>query len=242
MVRHQFVTLPSQNKIKKGQRKSSFCSYFMAEWGIQPFCPKCRDDLKGDDPCAISADCTICSSFSDEQKRKVTNRNRYKSKKNQNSAVLLDSGGIDGSIDDSLSDEDDAPISSQVPISQKSRSLEDKLDRFFNEFANLSQRLQNLEQKDFETAGSRISSGRDSVHVARQPVAKSKAQLPSASSGVPGRLERRSATMARAEFEQQSSSGQVSDESREESRKRSFSQSSEEPDPDLEQGEIRSKD
>ena len=51
-----------------------------------------------------------------------------------------------------------------------------KLDIFFNEFANLSQRFQNLEQKDFETAGSRISSSRDSVHVARQPVAKSKAQ------------------------------------------------------------------
>ena len=44
--------------------------------------------------------------------------------------------------------------------------------------------------------------------------------------------------MTRAEFEQQSSSGQCSDESG----KESFSQSSEEPDPDLEQDEIHSKE
>ena len=131
------------------------------------------------------------------------------------------------------------------PASQKSRSLEDKFDRFFSEFANLSQRIQSLEQKDSETVSSRTSSGRDSVHVARQPVVKSKPQLSSsASAGSSGRLERRSAMVTRAEFEQQCSSGQFSDESGglSSSRKRSYSQSSEEPDPDLEQGEIRSKE
>ena len=72
---------------------------------------------------------------------------------------------------------------------------------------------------------------------------KSKAQPPfSASSGSPGHLERRLATVIRAKFEQQSSSGQFSNESGKESRKRSFSQSSEVPDPDLEQGEIRPKE
>ena len=71
--------------------------------------------MKGNDPCANSSDCAICSSFSDEQKRKITKRNRYKSKKNQNSAVLLDNGGKDGSVDDSLLDKDDASVSSQVP-------------------------------------------------------------------------------------------------------------------------------
>ena len=119
------------------------------------------------------------------------------------------------------------------------------MDRFFNEFASFSQRLQNLEQKDSKTAGSRTSSCRDSVHVARQPMAKSRYQPPSSgSSGPPGRLERRSTTMTRAEFEQQSCSGQFIDESGvlPASWKRSFSQSSEEPDPDLEQGEIRSKE
>ena len=43
----------------------------------------------------------------------------------------------------------------------------------------LSQRLQNLEQKDSESTGSRISSNRDSVHVSRQPVVKAKTQPPS---------------------------------------------------------------
>ena len=107
--------------------------------------PKCRDDLKHDDLCANSLDCTICFLFSDEQKTKITNRNRYKSKNNQNSAVLLDNCSKDGIIvDDSLLDEDEISVSSQVPLSQKSRSLKDKLDRFFNEFAKFSQRLQNL--------------------------------------------------------------------------------------------------
>ena len=129
---------------------------------------------------------------------------------------------------------------------KKSRSLEveDKLDRFFSEFANLSQRIQNLEQKDSETASSRTSSGRDSVHVARQPVVKTKPQpSSSASSSSSSRLERRSATITRAEAEQQSSSVLASDESGFNlDSKRSFSQSSEDPDPDLEQGEIRSRD
>ena len=169
-----------------------------------------------------------------------------KARKNQNSSAFVDNGGKEGSIDDSLLDEDDSLVSvSFIAPAQKSRSLEDKLDRFFSEFANLSQRIQNLEQKDSETAGSRTSSGRDSVHVARQPVAKSKLQPSSSASATSsGRLERRSAMVTRTEFKQQSTSGQFSDESSGfgSSRKRSYSQSSEELDPDLEQGEIRSKE
>ena len=82
----------------------------MAEWDDHHYCPNCRDDLKGDDPCVKSSECTICSSFSDEQKRKLVNRNRYKSKKN-NSAALVDNGGKEGGIDDSLLDEDDSSVS-----------------------------------------------------------------------------------------------------------------------------------
>ena len=62
----------------------------MAEWDEQHYCPKCRDDLKGDDPCANSADCVICSTFSEDQKKKIRNRPRYKSKKDQNSSVSVD--------------------------------------------------------------------------------------------------------------------------------------------------------
>ena len=232
--------MSSQNKVKKGQRKSAFCGHFMAEWDDHHYCPKCRDDVKGDDPCVKSSDCTICSSFSDEQKRKLVNRNRYKSKKTQNSAALVDNGGKESGIDDSLLDEDDASVSS-ITASNKSRSLEDKLDRFVSEFVNLSQRIQNLEHKDSETVGSRISSGRDSCQVAKQPLANSKPSSSSATSAAPARLERRSSTITRAEFDRQSVSGLASDESGV-SRKRSHSESSEEPDPDLEQGEIHPKE
>ena len=246
VVRHLLLQCLLRTKFKKGQRKSAFCGHFMAEWDDHHYCPKCRDDLKGDDPCVNSSDCSICTSFSDEQKRKIANRNRYKSKKNQNSSAFVDNGGKEGGIDDSLLDKDDSSVSvSSIAHARKSRSLEDKLDRFFSEFANLSQRSQNLEQKDSETAGSRTSSSRDNVQVTRQPVAKSKPQLSSSvTAPSSGRLERRSATVTRTEFEQQSTSGQVSDESGDfgSSRKRSYSQSSEEPDPDLEQGEIRSKE
>ena len=139
-------------------------------------------------------------------------------------------------------DESGASVSSQLPSSHKNKSLEDKLDRFFSEFQNLSQRIQNLEHKGAETVSSQSSSGRDSLYVARQPVDSSKAQPASVASVVPGRLDRRSATITRAEFDQQSTANQSSDFQQVSSRKRSFSQSSEEPDPDLEQGEIRSKE
>ena len=128
--------MSAQDKVKKGQRKSSFCGHFMADWDDHHYCPKCRDDFKGDDPCANSSDCLICSSFSEEQKKKIRNRNRYKSKKDQNSSVFVDNNK-EGSIDDSLLDEDESAVSvaSQVLSSQKNKSLEDKLDRFF--FLNL---------------------------------------------------------------------------------------------------------
>ena len=200
--------------------------------------------MKGDDPCVKSTECAICSAFSEEQKKKIRNRNRYKSKKDQGSSLFGDNSK-DGSIDDPLLDEDESSAtgSSQVP-SQKNRSLEDKLDRFFTEFPSLSQRLQNLEHKEAETVSSHTSSGRDGLYVARQPVETSISHPASVTSVVPGRFDRRLATITRAEFDQQSSANQTSGESGHltSSRKRSFSQSSEEPDPDLEQGEIRSKE
>ena len=106
----------------------------------------------------------------------------------------------------------------------------------------MSQRIHSLGQKDTETVGSRTSSGRDSCQVAKEPVVKSKPSPSSASAGAPGRLERRSVTLTRAEFDRQPASGHCSDESGGVSRKRSYSQSSEELDPDLEQDEIHLKE
>ena len=239
------LTMSSQEKIKKGQRKSVFCGHFMADWDDHHFCPKCRDDLKGDDPCVSSnsTDCSLCLSFSEEQRKKIKNRNRYKSKKEQTSSCVGKSSK-ELTIDDSLLDEDDSSVHNgfQRPAPHKSKSLEDKLDRFFTEFENYSHRLKNLEDKNSGTVGSCTSSDRDSVHVARQPMVCDKSVPPSSSA--PGsRLEKRSATITRAEADLQSSSVRVSVLSDESgfnlSRKRSYSQSSQDLDPDLEQEEIR---
>ena len=214
----------------------------MADWDDHHYCPKCRD-LKGDDSCVTtsSADCSISSAFAEDQRKKIKNRNRYKSKKDQNSSE----GSLkEVAIDDLLLDDDDSSVvsASPMPVPQKGRSLEEKLDRFFTELAHFSQRLKNLEDRDTEAVGSRHISDRDSVHVARQPLAKDKPQ-PAHTASTSGRLERRSATITREEAEQQSGLSHTSEDTGfSVGRKRSLSQSSEEPDPDLEQGEIRNKD
>ena len=128
----------------------------MADWDDHHYCPKCCDDLKGDYPCVTSssADCSVCSAFSEDQRKKIKNRNRDKSKNDQNSGE----GSIkEVAIDDSLLDDDDSLVINalQRSVPQKGRSLAEKLNRFFTEFANFSQRLKNLEDKDFETVGSR---------------------------------------------------------------------------------------
>ena len=238
------LTMSSQDKIKKGQRKSVFCGHFMADWDAHHFCPKCRDDLKGDDPCVSSnaTDCSVCLSFSEEQRKKIKNRNRYKSKKDQSSSSVGESSK-ELTMDDSLLDEDDSSVHNGSQRSApKSKPLEDKLDRFFTQFESISHRLKDLEDKNSGTVGSRTSSDRESVHVTRQPMVCDKSVPPSSSAPVSG-FGKRSATITRAEADLQASSIRVSDESGFNlSRKRSFSQSSEDPDPDIEQGEIRSRE
>ena len=120
-------------------------------------------------PVILQTNCSVCLSFSEEQTRKkIKNRNRYKSKKDQNSSNIGETSK-EVAIDDSLLDEDDSSVhnGSQRAFPQKSKSLEDKLDRFFTEFENFSHRLKSLEDKNAETVGSCTSSDRDSLHVAR---------------------------------------------------------------------------
>ena len=62
----------------------------MVGWDDHYFCPTCRDDLKGDDPCDSSTDCSVCSAFSEEQRKKIKKRNGYKSKKDQNSSAFCE--------------------------------------------------------------------------------------------------------------------------------------------------------
>ena len=60
-----------------------------------------------------STECKVCSAFSEDQRKKIKNRNRYQSKKHQNSAEA----SKEVAIDDSLLDDDD---SSLISASQRS--------------------------------------------------------------------------------------------------------------------------
>ena len=94
--------------------------------------------MKGDDPCANFADCVICSTFSEDQKKKIRNRNRCKSKKDQTSSVSVDNGGKEGSIDDSLLDED------EVSFSLSSQGFSMNLLYYLKEFRIWSKRTLKL--------------------------------------------------------------------------------------------------
>ena len=124
-VKASVLTTSSQEKNKERTDEKCFCGHFMADWDDHHFCPKCCDDLKGDDPCVSSnsTDCSVCVSFSEEQRKKIKNRNRYKSKKNQNSSNIGETSK-EVAIDDSLLDEDDYSVhnGSQRSFSQKSKS------------------------------------------------------------------------------------------------------------------------
>ena len=88
--------MSSQDKIKKGQRKSAFCGHFMADWDDHHYCPKCRDDLKGDDSCGISSsnDCSVCAAFSEDQAPFIA----FVAKLTPSSLVLNPRGGRGGTI------------------------------------------------------------------------------------------------------------------------------------------------
>ena len=52
---------------KKGQRRGS-CGHVMAAFDLHKKCARCRDKGIGDDPCVKDKQCSVCDSFSDEQK------------------------------------------------------------------------------------------------------------------------------------------------------------------------------
>ena len=54
---------------------------------VHNYCPTCRESGKGDDPCVtFEMPCPICSSFTEEQMQKISQRKRYIRKQKSNIA------------------------------------------------------------------------------------------------------------------------------------------------------------
>ena len=73
-----------------GQRRGT-CGHAMASFDSHLACARCRDKGKGKDPCVAKPDieCTICSSFSPEQRLQLATPS-YKIKKDKREAKKLE--------------------------------------------------------------------------------------------------------------------------------------------------------
>ena len=62
------------------------CNHFCHPFDTH-FCPTCREPGKGDDPCVtLVSSCSICSSFTEEQITKISDRKRYTKKDKKHKA------------------------------------------------------------------------------------------------------------------------------------------------------------
>ena len=69
------MSLHQANKDKPRPQK---CRHFCFSFDLHNYCPTCREAGKGDDPCVtFETPCQVCTSFSDEQLKKIQNRKRY---------------------------------------------------------------------------------------------------------------------------------------------------------------------
>ena len=69
------ISLHQANKDKLRAQK---CRHFCFSFDLHNYCPTCRKAGKGDDPCVIfETPCQICTSFTDEQLKKIQHRKRY---------------------------------------------------------------------------------------------------------------------------------------------------------------------
>ena len=68
----------SLHQANKDKPRAQKCRHFCFSFDIHNFCPTCREAGKGDDPCVtFETPCEICTSFTDEQLQKISNRKRY---------------------------------------------------------------------------------------------------------------------------------------------------------------------
>ena len=55
-------------------KKSTFCGHLMPSFDTHRYCYKCRESGKGDDLCTVKKDGLLCVAFSEDQKRKLTEK------------------------------------------------------------------------------------------------------------------------------------------------------------------------
>ena len=68
----------SLHQANKDKPRAQKCRHFCFSFDTHNFCPTCREAGKGDDPCVtFETPCEICTSFTDEQLQKISNRKRY---------------------------------------------------------------------------------------------------------------------------------------------------------------------
>ena len=72
---------------KKGQRRGS-CGHIMAAFDLHKKCARCRDKGIGDDPCVKDKQCSVCDSFSDEQKELISTPS-YRIRKDRKAGILV---------------------------------------------------------------------------------------------------------------------------------------------------------
>ena len=68
----------SLHQTNKDKPRAQKCRHFCFSFDLHNYCPTCREAGKGDDPCVtFETPCQICTSFTDEQLKKIQHRKRY---------------------------------------------------------------------------------------------------------------------------------------------------------------------
>ena len=81
----------SAHQTNKDKPRSSKCRHFCFAFDTNNYCPTCRVSGKGDDLCATFENpCEICTSFTEEQTLKISQRKRYIKKQKRDTASSKD--------------------------------------------------------------------------------------------------------------------------------------------------------
>ena len=81
----------SAHQMNKDKPRSSKCCHFCFAIDAHNYCPTCRESGKGDDPCVtFEIPCEICTSFTEEQLLKISQRKCYVKKQKRDNASSKD--------------------------------------------------------------------------------------------------------------------------------------------------------
>ena len=90
----------SLHQANKDKPRAQKCRHFCFSFDLHNYCPTCREAGKGDDPCVtFETPCQVCTSFSDEQLKKIQNRKRYLKKQKAETSSKDDELGLLGEGD-----------------------------------------------------------------------------------------------------------------------------------------------